>query len=182
MDVQTLVLDQGYVPLGVVGWERAITLIFQEKAEVVESYEDKEVRSVTFSMKVPSIIRFLSGLRKRKKQIKFSRENTYARDGGKCQYCLKDVPRAEITYDHIVPRAQGGKTTWENVVIACVPCNQKKGARTPQQAGMTLKSKPVKPKKLPEHRVTFSFRKDVPLSWKDWISGYQYWNIALDEG
>lgn len=180
-NVPVLVLDQSYTPLGTVPWQRAITLIFQGKAEAIEDYEDKEVRSVTFSMKIPSIIRFLSGLRKKKKALKFSRSNVYCRDGGKCQYCFKKMTMGEVTYDHVVPRAQGGKTSWENVVIACVPCNQRKGARTPHEAGMRLKTQPMKPTKLPEMRVAFTWQPNYPLSWKEWITGYTYWNAALDE-
>ena len=90
--------------------------------------------------------------------------------------------RDEITYDHVVPRALGGKTTWENIVTACIDCNQRKGGRTPEQAGMKLRSSPVKPKRLPEtFRVTFTFRKGMPESWRSFLRSYSYWNGELEE-
>ena len=99
----------------------------------------------------------------------------------RCQYCCYVVPRPEATYDHVVPRAQGGKTTWENVVIACVPCNQKKGGRTPSQAGMRLASTPVKPKKLPESvRITLGWQPGMPSSWRSWLRDFSYWNGELE--
>jgi len=145
--METLVLSTGYEPVARVSWQRAINLLFLGKVEVVEEYEDRLVRSVTFAVKMPSVIRFLRAVRNRKRAIKFSRENVYARDHGRCQYCNARVSRQDATYDHVVPRAQGGHTTWENVVICCFSCNQRKGGRTPPQAGMSLLSTPVKPKR-----------------------------------
>src|SRR5262249_37242294 len=127
--METLVLTASYEPVARVSWKRAVTLLFDGKVEVIEEYEDRFIRSVTLESKMPSVIRFLRVVRTRKKTPKFSRENVYARDNGRCQYCAKKVARSEATYDHVVLRALGGKTTWENVVICCVPCNQKKGAR-----------------------------------------------------
>ena len=84
--------------------------------------------------------------RRTKKGVKFSRENVYTRDHGMCQYCSRKIPRTEATYDHVTPRRLGGLTRWENIVIACIECNRDKGGRTPEQAGMKLRQKPVKPK------------------------------------
>ncbi len=178
--METLVLSAGYEPVARVHWQRAVALLFQGKVEIVEEYEDQEIRSVTFSIKMPSVVRFLRAVRGKKKAIKFSRENVYARDGAKCQYCLKKVERNEVTYDHVRPRSQGGTTVWENVVICCVDCNQKKGGRTPEQAKMKLHSLPVKPKKLPEIRVTVVWRKGMPESWRTWLRDFQYWNGELE--
>src|SRR5262245_7675318 len=148
--MDTLVLNAGYEPVARVGWQRAVTLLFLGKVEVVEEYEDKEVHSVTFALRMPSVVRFLRAIRGAKKLgLKFSRENVYLRDHGRCQYCQRKVPRHEATYDHVLPRSQGGHTSWENVVIACLPCNQKKGGRTPEQARMILRVAPAKPKRLP---------------------------------
>jgi hypothetical protein len=92
------------------------------------------------------------------------------------------VTRAEATYDHVVPRSQGGKTNWENIVIACVPCNQRKGGRTPDQAGMRLAMAPVRPTKLPDVlRLTFSFQKGMPPAWKNWLRDLTYWHGSLEE-
>ena len=181
--METLVLNATYEPLCRIPWQRAITLLFNGKVEVVDEYEDKTIRAVTFELKMPSVVRFLKFLKRRKAVIRFSRENVYARDHGQCQYCSRAVSRSEATYDHVVPRALGGKTCWDNIVIACVACNQKKGGRTPEQARMKLKVRPVKPEKLPETlRLTFTWDKGMPASWKSWLRDMTYWHGALDEG
>ncbi|WP_163996064.1 HNH endonuclease [Pyxidicoccus caerfyrddinensis] len=180
--METLVLSQSYEPVARVPWQRAVMLIFQGKVEVVEEYEDRFVRSVTVAVKMPSVIRFIRGLRRGPKGVKFSRENVYLRDNCRCQYCGSKVSRPEATYDHVLPRAQGGKTCWENVVIACVPCNQKKGNRTPVVAKMALRSTPAKPKKLPEAlHLTFLFEKGMPVSWAKFLGDMAYWHVELEE-
>ncbi len=180
--METLVLNATYQPVARIPWQRAITLLFLGKVEVLEEYEDKTIRSVTFEVKMPSVIRFFRLLKRRKPVIRFSRENVYARDQGCCQYCGQKVTRAEATYDHVLPRSQGGGTNWENIVIACVPCNQVKGGRTPQQARMKLKSVPVKPNKLPDMlRLTFSWNKGMPDTWKNWLRDLTYWHGSLEE-
>lgn len=180
--MDTLVLDSGYSPVARVSWQRALTLLVEGKVEVVEQYEDWTVHSVTVEFKVPSVIRFLKKVFGRKRAIKFSRENVYARDGGRCQYCAEKVARPEATYDHVLPRTQGGQTRWENIVIACVPCNQRKGGRTPEQAKMALLTQPVKPKKLPDTvRMTFTYQKGMPTSWANWLRSTAYWNEELSQ-
>jgi len=172
--METLVLSAVYEPVARIPWQRAMTLLFLGKVEVVEEYEDRFVRSVTYEFRMPSVIRFLRALRGRKKAIKFSRESVYAGD---------KVPRHEATYDHVIPRVIGGATHWTNVVIACVPCNQRKGGRTPAQAGMKLLSTPVKPKHLPEvFRLSFTYERGMPHSWRTWLRDISYWHGALDEG
>lgn len=179
--MDTLVLDVGYAPVARITWQRAIMLFFDGKVEIVDSYEDRSIRSVTFEIKMPSIVRFLKSIKFKRKGLRFSRENVYMRDHGKCQYCGKNVPRNEFTYDHVKPRAQGGQTTWENVVVACVPCNQVKAGRTPEQAGMRLNKKPSKPDKLaPTFKMTFTWQKGMPLSWKDFLSSVSYWHSELE--
>jgi 5-methylcytosine-specific restriction endonuclease McrA len=180
--METLVLNAGWQPVTRIPWQRAITLLFLGKVELVEEYEDKTIRSVTFEVKMPSVVRFLRMLKRRKPVIRFSRENVYARDHGRCQYCSKPVTRAEATYDHVVPRSQGGGTHWENIVIACVPCNQAKGGKTPEQARMRLFTAPVKPTKLPQAiRLTFTWSKGMPSTWKNWLRDLTYWHGSLEE-
>lgn len=180
--METLVLSQSYQPVARVSWQRAVTLLFLGKVEVVEEYEDREIRSVTVAIKIPSIVRFLQSVRRKKKAVKFSRENVYSRDNGQCQYCGNAVTHAEATYDHVVPRRLGGTTNWENIVISCRGCNQKKGGRTPEQAHMMLRSKPVRPKKLADNRwrLTFQWNSTMPPSWRDFLASYSYWNGDLD--
>jgi len=178
--MDTLVLNAAYMAIDRIPWQEAIANIFTGRAEVVEEYEDWTVRSPTTEWKVPSIIRFLGkvvGLFR--KGPKFNRHNVYIRDKGRCQYCGTRVSRSDFTYDHVVPRRQGGKTVWKNVVIACFPCNQRKADRTPRQAGMRLKSKPVRPKTLPGIEPAVRWDDNMPESWKDYIASVSYWNEGL---
>jgi 5-methylcytosine-specific restriction endonuclease McrA len=135
---QTLLLNATYEPLKVVHWQKAITLWCQGKVEVISVY-DREVRSVSFSFKLPSVIRLLRYI-KIKRQIDyvpFSRANIYARDEHTCQYCAENLPSADLTFDHVVPVAQGGRKDWENIVRAgrhaphSHPEASRQGARDP---------------------------------------------------
>lgn len=166
-----LVLDVGMQPLLVQSWQKAITNVFLGKAEIVEYSRDKTIRSVSQEWKMPSVIRMLSPFKRSRMRVKFSRIGVYARDGFRCQYCGNQKSTEELSYDHVVPRAQGGKTSWENIVTACITCNTHKGNRTPEQAGMRLLSTPKKPHHLPAIQVSIS--KGTPPEWKD------YWNVAL---
>ena len=177
MEAKVLVLDSGYQPLGIISLERCFVLLAQEKVEVLREYSDKIVRSVRQSFKVPSVIRFLKHVFKKIKKIKFSRDNVYCRDKGTCQYCGLKVSRDEFTLDHIVPRSINGQTCWENVSVCCVPCNRKKRDRTPEQAGMKLKTKPIKPKNIFH---SFGWNKAFPESWKDFLASTDYWFGELE--
>jgi len=171
---RTLLLNVTYEPLRVISWQKAITLLMLGKVEVVKEYE-REIRSLTFAMKMPAVVRMLYMVKWRQEPIKFSRKNIYARDSGRCQYCGKSLPRQEITYDHIVPKSQGGVTTWENIVICCLACNSRKSGRTPPQANMKLLKKPVKPKWHTSVSITIGL-KQTPASWHD----YLYWNVESE--
>ncbi len=172
---QTLVLDQSYRPLAIVHWTRAITLYFQGKAEIVSEY-DGFIRSTSLVIKMPSVVRLLRMFRRHKKPCKFSRVNIYGRDGYKCQYCGEKKLMHDLTYDHVIPRTLGGKTTWTNIVSACEDCNSRKGGRTPEQAKMKLIKKPIQPVDLPAIVVELS-RESVPDAWRD----FMYWTGELDE-
>ena len=136
---QTLLLNASYEPLKVVHWQKAITLWCQGKVEVISVY-DREIRAVSFSFKLPSVIRLLRyiKIKRRFDYVPFSRANIYARDDHRCQYCGEAFPTSELTFDHVVPVAQGGRKDWENIVTCCVTCNRRKGGRTPAEAGMHL--------------------------------------------
>jgi 5-methylcytosine-specific restriction endonuclease McrA len=128
----------------VINWKRAVKLVFMEKVEVVEESE-RVIRSVSESMRVPSVVRLVRYIRFRRREARFSRRNVYARDHYKCQYCAKRFPADELTCDHVIPRSRGGGTDWTNIVTCCVSCNRKKGGRTPEEAHLTLLKKPVRP-------------------------------------
>jgi 5-methylcytosine-specific restriction endonuclease McrA len=170
-----LLLNISYEPLKVIDWERAITMLFLGKVEVLEEY-NQEVHSVSFTIKLPSVVRLLKMVKRNKSQVKFSRQNIYARDHYRCQYCGNRFQSEDLTYDHILPKARGGQSVWENIVTCCMECNRKKGVRTPREASMTLIRKPVRPTWVPAIRITIGFR-EVPQTWRD----YLYWHVELLE-
>jgi 5-methylcytosine-specific restriction endonuclease McrA len=174
---QTLLLNASYEPLRIVHWQKAITLWCQGKVEVISVY-DREIRAVSFTIRLPSIIRLLRYVRVKRRvdYVPFSRANIYARDEYTCQYCGDPFPMSELTFDHVVPVANGGRKDWENIVTCCVTCNRQKGGRTPEQAGMRLVRTPRRPVSTPAIRITIGLR-NAPDSWRD----YLYWNVELDD-
>jgi 5-methylcytosine-specific restriction endonuclease McrA len=175
---QTLLLNATYEPLKIVHWQKAVTLWVQGKVEVISVY-DREVRAVKFSFPLPSVIRLLRRVKIRRKfdYVPFSRANIYARDHYACQYCGHVFPTSDLTFDHVVPVAHGGRKDWENIVTCCITCNRRKGGRTPEQAGMRLVRLPRRPDKAPALRIAIGVNR-APESWRD----YLYWNIELDDG
>lgn len=173
----TLLLNASYEPLKVVHWQKAVTLWCQGKVEIISVY-NREIRGVSFSFRLPSVIRLLRYVRIKRRfdYVPFSRANIYARDEYGCQYCGRTLPASELTFDHVVPVAQGGRKDWENIVTCCVSCNRKKGGRTPEEAGMRLVRRPVRPHAAPAIRITIGLR-HTPDSWRD----YLYWNLELDD-
>lgn len=174
-NLRTLVLSQGFEPIKVISWQRAIALLSLGKIEVIEEY-DHDIRSVSLVIKIPAVVRLLSAFRRHKQKVKFSRVNIFARDKYSCQYCGVKGKMDELTYDHVTPRSQGGKTEWTNIATCCYDCNMKKRDRTPAQAGMRLLSTPVQPSWMPAMTITVS-QTSAPDAWRD----YLYWTGSLDE-
>ena len=174
MKTQTLLLTNGYEPLQVIGWQRAITLLALDKVDVVEEY-DAEIRAVSLVVRVPAVLRLRKAFRRFARPVKFSRVNIYARDGYRCQYCGQTCTTSELTYDHVIPRSRGGRTCWENIVSACYACNRRKANRTPAEAGMKLLSMPARPTWMPSVAIRVSAR-SVPDAWRDYV----YWTGAID--
>ena len=133
----TLKLDSAYKPVGIVSWRDALVLVITEKAYAVEVYETY-VRSAREVFQLPSVIALKKYINIDFLKPVCSRKNIILRDENTCQYCGKEFSSDDLTMDHIVPKAKGGKKSWKNIVTACKPCNQKKGSRTPEQAGMRL--------------------------------------------
>ena len=201
LDMSVLVLNRVYVAVHIVNVKRAFTLLTKELAEVV-SVEDGQwcsydfdswqevsefrkhfkepdqdwVKTFRVELQVPRIIRLLSYDRMPRSTVKFNRRNIFARDENRCQYCGHRFPTSELSLDHVLPRSQNGKTTWENIVCACVNCNVKKGGRTPDQAHMKLVKKPIKPKTSP--LVTIKLGSAKYQSWKAFLDD-AYWSVEL---
>jgi len=143
IDSPVLVLNQSYEPLNLCRTRRAIVLVFRGKAEVVENSRG-EVHSVTQIFQIPSVIRLVYMVKRPRHQKKLSRLEVFNRDEYACQYCGRQTK--ELTLDHVVPRRRGGQHVWDNVVSACIPCNRRKGGRTPEEARMKLLRQPRSPR------------------------------------
>ncbi len=139
------VLSKDYEPLTYCRIEKAIVLLYLEKAEAVQNTE-QTIRSVSSSFRVPSIIRLLhKTVRRFIPNVRYSRRNVLIRDKFTCQYCAS---KQSLTVDHVLPISRGGKSSWENVVAACRTCNGKKGNKTLREAGMVLRCEPTAPRTL----------------------------------
>ena len=158
-----LVLNQNYEPIAVCNAKKAIVLVYLGKAEIVESL-DYEVRAISCSMPFPSVVRLQIYIYRPFTPVILSRKNILKRDHYKCQYCGK--VNTVLTVDHIIPKQYGGKDSWGNLICACIRCNNKKGNRTPEQAGMRLLKKPGKPSRL----FFLQFYIDRPhITWRPYL-------------
>ncbi len=168
-----MVLNASFEPIVVIHWQKAMQLLFQGKVEVLEEYE-REIRTVSLTFRLPSVLRLIKyiPIARKKNIVRFSRANIFVRDGFCCQYCGRKRARHELTLDHIVPVVQGGRKTWENIVTACIQCNQRKGGRTPHEAGMRLICRPAEPQWLPTFTIRYRLN-SAPETWKLYFS----WNI-----
>ncbi len=140
---RVLVLNQSYEPVSICSVQKAVVLLFLDKAELIEEDRRRQLRSISANWPFPSIIRLGRYHRVPYKNIMLSRKNILRRDGHRCQYC--GTTSTQLTVDHITPRSKGGIDSWENLITACVHCNNKKGSRPLDKTGMTLLSKPRRP-------------------------------------
>ena len=144
ISLPVLVLNQSYEPLNICRVRRAVVLLYQNKAEMLENGSGF-IHSADFEFPVPSVIRLASMIKRPHRFVrKLTRLEVFKRDHYTCQYCGKET--RQLTLDHVIPRYRGGEHTWENVVSACVPCNRRKAGRTPQEAGMRLIHQPSRPR------------------------------------
>ncbi|WP_152054120.1 HNH endonuclease [Tautonia marina] len=194
LDRPTLVLNRNWQPVNVASVSRALVMLWNESARVVDPDDfrlydwadwarlkprDDEpfIQAVTFRMRVPEVVTLSHYDRYRESTVTFSRRNIFKRDHSTCQYCGSRPGSSELTIDHVLPRAQGGVSSWENCVLACVACNSRKANRTPEQAQMKLRKKPFRP----EWRPLYAYSTMRIESWSRFVSE-AYWNVALDEG
>ena len=139
---QVLVLNQDYQAISLCAPERAIVLVMMKKAELVSDVTSRKMRSVRREFKFPSIIRLYQYVYLPFKKVSLTRDNIFKRDGYECAYCGGSK---NLTLDHLVPRAMGGRTVWNNLVTACYPCNSEKGDKPLEQSGFDLDTKPYRP-------------------------------------
>ena len=163
-----------YFPLSVWSWQDAVKAVFLDRVSVVSEY-DRKIHSPTFEMRLPSVIALKEYVPAARRPA-FTRFNVFLRDRFQCQYC--GSPH-DLTFDHVIPRSKGGRTTWENVVAACSPCNLLKGDRLMQHCGMYPAHKPARPtvQQLQKNGRAFP-PNHLHHSWRD----YLYWDSELEQG
>jgi len=161
-----------YYPLSLWPWQTAIKAVFLDRVDIVASYE-RLVHSPNLNMQIPSVIA-LKQYVKHSEFPAFTRFNLFLRDRFSCQYC--GSPQ-HLTFDHVVPRRLGGRTSWENILTACAPCNMKKGGRTPKQARMQLQLEPIRPTSWQLQERGKGFPPNyLHETWRDWL----YWDVELE--
>jgi len=164
-----------YFPLSLWPWEEVVKAVWQDRVDVVATY-DKVVRSPSLEMQLPSVVCLKSYVDQDRKPA-FTRFNVFLRDGFACQYCGEPGTSQDLTFDHVIPRSRGGRTTWQNIVAACGPCNLKKGGRTPGQAQMPLRRTAHQPSAWQLQQAGRRFPPHfLHQSWLD----YLYWDIELE--
>jgi 5-methylcytosine-specific restriction endonuclease McrA len=168
-----LLLNFTYEPLGVVDVARAVRLLFARKVEIVHAGAG-EIRSVAAAFPLPSIVRLLYYVARRRKTVALTKKNVLLRDDYVCGYC-GNRGGPSMTVDHVVPRSRGGRSAWENLVACCTDCNSRKRDRTPQEARMPLKRKPREPRFIPFIVVR---RNTAPEEWTKYLSLY---SVGIEE-
>lgn len=192
LEQPTLVLNRNWQPVSVATVARALVLLWNESARVVDpddyqlynwedwsslrpKEEERFVQAVRFKLRVPEVIVLCRYDRLPSATVAFSRRNIYKRDRYTCQYCGRQPGSAELTIDHVVPRSRGGTSCWENCVLACVDCNHLKADRTPEQAQMRMRHEPFRP----TWRPFYSDHAHRLESWSKFVSE-AYWDVELD--
>jgi 5-methylcytosine-specific restriction endonuclease McrA len=197
LDTGVLVLNRVYQPVHITSVRRAFAMLYQGAARAIDAqfqtfdfdswsalsaaaHEDA-IGAVGRRIRVPRVIVLLAYDRMPRARVRFSRFNIYARDDNTCQYCGQRWARADLNLDHVIPRSRGGSTTWENVVCSCVPCNLRKGGRSPEEAGMRLLRAPARPRWTPMFRS--ATRRAFYREWRPFLSlaDAAYWNAELLE-
>lgn len=164
-----------YFPLSTWNWQDAVKAVFLERVSVLSEY-DREVRSPSFSMRLPSVIA-LRDFVPSARMPAFTRFNVFLRDCFTCQYCASRRPAPELTFDHVIPRAKGGRTSWENVVTACGACNLRKGSKLPKECHMFPRHAPRRPTSWELQDRGRGFPPNyLHESWRDFL----YWDSELE--
>ncbi|MFN8177726.1 MAG: HNH endonuclease [bacterium] len=194
LEQPALVLNQNFVPIHLTTARHALVLLYQQVARAVDpadgslhrfqtwadlraTDDQMVVRSVNLRLRVPEVVVLEHYSQVPRRSVPFNRKNLYARDRNRCQYCSRHLEPRELTIDHVIPRVNGGVSSWANCVLACISCNRKKAHRTPEEAGMKLLRRPERPRWTPKHLFT-----NVPrrASWEK-VIGHAYWNVDLEE-
>ena len=160
---KVLLLNASYEPLNICSWRRALVLIMKGKAEEIEN----NGYLINKYFHIPTVIRLRNYVAVPYKELPFNRKNVLHRDNHTCQYCGKKA--VDLSIDHIIPRSKGGKSAWENVITACVKCNTKKADSTPNEAGMKLLKKPIRPASFIHFELT-KYSANLSTRWKKYLA------------
>jgi len=161
-----LVLNASYEPLNITTWRRAMVMLLKGKAEGLEHDRGQVIRPDHF---LPTVIRLRQFVRVPYKQLPLTRRNVFQRDGHSCQYC--GYSGEQLSIDHVLPRSRGGGDTWDNVTTACLPCNVRKGNRTPREAGMPMVREPGRPPSSLSFEATRQIRAGRHREWAKYVIG-----------
>ena len=185
---KVLVLNRLWQAVNLCTVERAMSLLYTQHAQVVHEDQGGEffnfsfnewnsynqtytgndvIHSVRLKIRAPKIILLQTFDKFPKKDVKFTRQNIFERDQHTCQYCCKRFERKDLNLDHVIPRYRGGETSWVNVVCSCIPCNSRKGNRSPEEAGMRLLNQPKKPRWRPLIEIKAAHL--APQSWRHFV-------------
>jgi len=196
LDSGVLVLNRVYRPVHITSVRRAFTLLYQGAARAIDEQfqlfdfdswaalaaaeHHDAIGTVDRRIRIPRVIVLLAYEHMPKSRVRFSRFNIYARDDNTCQYCGVRFAKSELNIDHVIPRARGGTSVWENVVCSCLACNRRKGGRSPQEAGLALIRTPRKPHWATSLNISLRTRR-----YKEWlpflnIVDASYWNVELE--
>lgn len=196
VESEVLVLNRSWVAIHVAPVRRALSMLYQGVARAVHprdyslydfedwcelsrlSHDGQFIHTVNLRIRVPEVILVSAFNGFIRHEVRFSRRNIFERDRNTCQYCGKRVSKCDLTLDHVVPRSRGGRDSWENLVLACVPCNVRKGNRTPEEAHMPLIRKPSKPSWLP--KLGTRIPKSQIMNWYRFVDA-AYWDVELRE-
>jgi 5-methylcytosine-specific restriction endonuclease McrA len=170
-----LVLNQNYEPLNVCNMRRAMGLVFHEKAEILEVYQ-QPIASASRNFEAPSVIRLIYLIRRPRPRVKLTRREVFIRDHYTCQYC--GLRSGDLTIDHIIPRSRGGLHTWENLVSACKPCNHRKGGKTLTESRMRLKTDPREPRAGMYYAIQRRINAASDEHWGKFIPGFESFHAA----
>lgn len=197
LNQKVLVLNKLWQAVNVCSVKRALTLLFEGRAEVVMELEgqtqtfgfqewcdfsaqgnaEEGIQTISLKIRIPKVIMLLFYDKQKRPDVRLTRNNIFLRDHDTCQYCGEKLDRSDLNLDHVIPRDQGGRSTWENLVCSCIECNNRKANRTPAQAHMRLLKVPKKPQWVPFLRLTLGKGEGIS-EWDRFVSA-AYWNASL---
>lgn len=194
-----LVLNKSFNAIQIIGWQKAVFLVSKEHAEIIDSsyqtynltewaelsklmhdHPNGYITTVNQKIAKPDVIRLTIHDRLRNTDVKYTRENVYAHYRNTCSYCGHRFPTSELNLDHVIPQSRGGKKSWENIVLSCVPCNSRKANKTPEEAGMKLLVTPKRPRFKSITHSLFPEPRGIRESWQHFIDR-AYWTTELEQ-